>query len=251
MIDQNTKIFLKDLKIPELADIVERQETIADFTTMDFISRLQFAIHDLHAQKMDERNRQRIKNATFKYPDADICKIIYNEERGLDRTAISNLGTSNYINHNTNVALIGTTGCGKSYLACALGVGACNLGLRVKFYRMPDLIADFNCIETPLQKKRLLRLLANYDLLILDEWLSLKPNVEQKEFIFEIIEKRECMHSTIFCSQYDIPEWYDRFGEEAITTTESILSRIVHSTVKINFGNYSMRKYYAPLHTVY
>ncbi len=250
MIDSNTRTLLKELKMPELADIVERQESIPEFTSMDFISRLQYAIQDLHSDKMEERNRLRIKNATFKYPEADMCKVINNDERKLDMVAINNLGTSNYINHHTNVAFIGSTGCGKSFLACALGVRACNLGLRVKFYRMPDLMADFNCIETPQQKKRMLRMLANYDLLILDEWLSLVPTVEQREFLFEIIEKRECAHSTIYCSQYDFPEWYDRFGEES-AMTESILSRIVYSTVKISFGNYNMRQYFESARKVY
>lgn len=250
MLDNDTKRLLKELKIEEVAEIVERQETIPDFVSMDFISRLQFVIQDLYTDKMTERNNRNIKKAGFKYPTADICKIVYNDDRKLDRTVINNLATSNYINHKTNVAFIGATGCGKSFLASALGVRACNLGLRVKFYRMPDLLSDFDCIETPQQKKRLIRLIANYDLLIIDEWMSQQLTQEQSEFLFEIIEKRDNTHSTIYCSQYDIPEWYDRLGNVQVIV-ESILNRIVHSTVKVYCGNYNMREYYEATHTIY
>ncbi len=250
MVDNNTKKLLKELKIEEVAGIVERQESLPDFVSMDFTSRLQFVIQDLYTDKMIERNKRYIKNAGFKYPTADINSIVYTDDRKLDRAVISNLATSNYINHSTNVAFIGATGCGKTFLACVLGIRACTLGFRVKFCRMPDMIADFDCIETPLQKKRMLRLLSNYDLLIIDEWLSQPLTDEQSKYFFEIIEKRDKTHSTIYCSQYDMPEWYERLGNEP-AVVESILNRIIHSAVKVNCGNYNMREYYEATQIIY
>ena len=67
-----------------------------------------------------------------------------------------------------------------------------------------------SCIETTLQRKKFLKKLANYDFLIIDEWPSDPLNEKQLSFIYELVEKRTEVHSTIFCGQFSTKEWYAR-----------------------------------------
>ena len=73
---------------------------------------------------------------------------------------------------------------------------------------MQDMLLDYDCIETPLQRKKFLKKLANYDLLIIDEWPSDPLNEKQLSFIYELVEKRTEIHSTIFCGQFSTKGWY-------------------------------------------
>lgn len=55
---------------------------------------------------------------------------------------------------------------------------------------------------------------ANLLVLILDEWLLLKPAESEQKDIFELLHRRHKKSSTIFCSQYRFEEWYDQLGGE-------------------------------------
>lgn len=80
---------------------------------------------------------------------------------------------------------------------------------------------------------------SRYPLLIIDEWLIHKLTNEEVYFLLEIIELRYDSKSTIFCSQYDTSEWYDRLGDEI--SAEAILDRIVHNKYVVDMGRYNMR----------
>ena len=114
-------------------------------------------------------------------------------------------------------------------------------GKRTLFYRMQDLFLDYDCIETSLQRKKFLKKLANYDLLIIDEWLGDSLNEKQLSFIYELVEKRTEVHSTIFCGQFAPKEWYARLGSSS--KTESILNRIFSGLCKVDCGDFNMREY--------
>ena len=143
--------------------------------------------------------------------------------------------------HATDIAVYGATGSGKSYLSCVLGKAACLKGKRTLFYRMQDMLLDYDCIETPQQRKKFLKKLANYDLLIIDEWLGDSLNEKQLSFIYELVEKRTEVHSTIFCGQFPTKDWYARLGSS--NKTESMLNRIFSGLCRVDCGDFNMREY--------
>ena len=91
---------------------------------------------------------------------------------------------------------------------------------------------------------------ANPVLLIIDEWLLLKPTESEQHDILELLHRRRRRSSTIFCSQYDSNGWYDQLGGDDSPLAEAILDRIKHDAYKINIiptdpANYrSMREVY-------
>lgn len=71
-------------------------------------------------------------------------------------------------------------------------------------------------------------------LLILDEWMLLKPTDAEQKDIFELLHRRRKKSSTIFCSQYCFEEWYDQLGGEASPLADAIIDRIAHDSYRIN-----------------
>lgn len=241
MIDGNTRILLSELKMDHMIGILKNQESVPELLALPFDERLQFAIADYYAVKNQEKMESLVKKANFKYPKTSINSIDYLPERHLDKDLILNLSSCNFLEHATDIAIYGTTGSGKSFLACALGKAACMRGKRTLFYRMQDLLLDYDCIETPLQRKKFLKKMARYDLLIIDEWLGDKLTEAQLSFIYELVEKRTEVHSTIFCGQFAAKDWYARLG--ASSKTESIVNRILSGLCKVDCGDFNMREF--------
>ena len=75
---------------------------------------------------------------------------------------------------------------------------------------------------------------ANPVLLIIDEWLLLKPNESEQHDILELLHRRRRNSSTIFCYQYDSSGWYEQLGGDDSPLAEAILDRIKHDAYKIN-----------------
>ena len=75
---------------------------------------------------------------------------------------------------------------------------------------------------------------ANPLVLILDEWLLLKPTESEQKDIFELLHRRRKKSSTIFCSQYEFEEWYDQLGGDDSPLADAIIDRIAHDSYRIN-----------------
>ena len=86
---------------------------------------------------------------------------------------------------------------------------------------------------------KLLKKYGNCKLLILDEWLLDNLNDDEQSFIFELMERRHDVSSTIFCSQFRIEDWHSKLGGGAMA--DAILDRIVHNAITIETGAMNMR----------
>ena len=86
-------------------------------------------------------------------------------------------------------------------MACALGMEACKQRFKAKYIRLPDLLLDLEIARTENNYRKVLTKYANPRLLILDEWLLLKPTETEQHDILELLHARR-KTSSIFCSQY-------------------------------------------------
>ena len=160
------------------------------------------------------------------------------------------LATCEYITEHRNLFITGATGSGKTYLACAFGMEACKQRYKTKYVRLPDLLLELEMARNDGTYKKVQGKYANPILLIIDEWLLLKPNESEQHDILELLHRRRRRSSTIFCSQYDSNGWYDQLGGDDSPLAEAILDRIKHDAYKINIiptdpANYrSMREVY-------
>ena len=100
---------------------------------------------------------------------------------------------------------------------------------------------DVSCIRNSLGFARKVLATGECDLLILDEWLLYPLKETETRDLLEIIEARYQRSSTIFCSQFDVPGWHDKFSSPLIA--DAICDRIAHDSYRILIeSTESMRK---------
>lgn len=99
---------------------------------------------------------------------------------------------------------------------------------------MPDMLLELDLARTDGTYKKVQAKYATPVLLIIDEWLLLKPMEAEQHDILELLHRRRKKSSTIFCSQYDPSGWYDQLGGDDSPLAEAILDRIMHDAYKIN-----------------
>ena len=134
----------------------------------------------------------------------------------------------------------GSTGVGKTFLACALGHKACREGFSVSYLRLPRLLESLGLGRGDGRYAKLLDALARVDLLLLDDWAMAPLSDEQRRDLFEILEDRYGRKSTIVASQLPVEKWHDAIGHP--TLADAILDRLLHNGYKIVLKGDSMRK---------
>ncbi len=128
-----------------------------------------------YSNRKNNRQKRLIRNAGFDQPEASIMDINYTSGRKLNKDLINRLATCEYISEHRNLFITGATGCGKTYMACAFGMEACKQYFNTKYVRLPDLLIDLEMARTDGSYKKVMAKYANPVVLILDEWLLLKP----------------------------------------------------------------------------
>jgi DNA replication protein DnaC len=189
--------------------------------------------------RADRRFEQLKKNARFRY-QASVEELRLEASRGLDKGLVLSLATGEYLAKAESVLISGATGCGKSFLASALGHQACAQGYKVAYYNVQKLLLRTKMARLDGTIYKFLERLSKTDLLVLDDFGLTHLEQQQRLDLMEIIEDRHAKASTIIASQLPVASWYDVIGEETIA--DAILDRLVHSSYRIELRGESLRK---------
>lgn len=234
MTNQSTTDKLIEMRLSSMADAFRNQMTDLQMRDIPFEDRFGMLVDiEFHNRKSNQLKRL-IKRAAFDQPGASVMDIDYISGRKLNQHLIRRLATCEYISEHRNLFITGATGSGKTYMACAFGMEACKQSFTTKYVRLPDLLIDLEMARDNGNYKRVMATYANPVLLIIDEWLLLKPTDSEQKDIFELLHRRRKKSSTIFCSQYRVDGWYEQLGGSNGTLADAILDRIVHDAYKIN-----------------
>ena len=190
-------------------------------------------------ERADKRFERLQKSARFRY-QASIEELKLDTSRGLDKSLISQLATGDYLSKGDSVLISGATGCGKSFLASALGHHACAQGYKVAYFNVQKLLLRIKMSRLDGTIYKFFEKIAKMDLLILDDFGLTLLEQQQRMDLMEMIEDRHGCTSTIIASQLPVASWYDVIGEETIA--DAILDRLVHASYRIELKGESLRK---------
>ena len=241
MLTENTITKMQEMHLTVMAKTFRDQLSDATMNSLSFEDRVGLLVDREWTSRKNNHLRRLIKNAGFSDPEACVENIEYLSERNLDKSQIARLATCNYIMEHHNIILLGATGSGKTYLACALGMAAVRNFLTVKYIRLPELLVDLSVARNNGTFARTIQQFEKPSLLIIDEWLLYPLKETEARDLLEIVETRHKTASTIFCSQFDIPGWRGKIGDPIVG--DAICDRIVHNSYTILIDcKESMRK---------
>ena len=239
MLNQQTIEQLHTLKLTGMVNALEQQQTQPETHDLAFEQRLALLVEREVLYRENRRLARLLKMAKLRI-QACIEDIDYRHPRGLEKSRMASLGSCDWIHASLNLCITGPTGCGKTWLACALGNQACRQGISVRYLRLPNLFEQLRVAHGDGSYPKLMNQLLKIDLLILDDWGIQKMAAAQRQDLMEVIEDRHGRRSTLIASQLPVEHWHEYIGEA--TLADAILDRLLHSAHRLNLCGESMRK---------
>lgn len=240
MLNQQTIEKLHTLHLHGMAEAFRAQPQQAGVTELSFEERFALLVDQQWNWKQNRALARRLDKAKLRHR-ACVEDIDFRHPRGLDRTLLRSLTQdSSWVRQHQNLFLIGPTGIGKSFLACALAEKACRDGFTAWYTRAPGLFRDLALARADGSSSSFLVRLAKIDVLLVDDWaMAPLADAERRDFL-EICEDRYQVRSTILTSQLPVTRWHEQIGDP--TLADSILDRLVHNAHRIEMKGESMRK---------
>ncbi|MGH7748991.1 MAG: IS21-like element helper ATPase IstB [Candidatus Dormibacteria bacterium] len=217
----------------------DQLENAPQYSELSFEDRLGLIVDRETDWRDSRRLATRLKAAKLRHP-ATVEDIDFRAPRGLDRATILSLAQAGWVLHRHNVLITGATGCGKSFLACALAQAAIRQGHTALYVRTPRLLDDLAVSRGDGRYQRLLAQLQRATLLVLDDFLLTPATVEQCRDLLEVVEDRAQLRATMVASQLPVDTWHGAMADP--TLAEAVLDRVLHQAHRIPLKGASMRR---------
>ena len=227
------------LGLAGMAKALEEMRRLPDVAAPTFQERLGLLV----GREAISRNNKRLGNR-LKFADLRQAAVVEDVDtkasRQLDKPLFARLAVGDWIHQRQNLIIIGETGLGKSWLACALGLKACRDDPAVLNQRVPRMFDALALARGDGRHARLLKVMARVELLILCDWGLASLTPDQGRDILEIVDDRHGSGSTIIASQLAVEHWHGAIANPTIA--DDFLDRLVHYAHRLNLKDESIRK---------
>ncbi|NLY74893.1 MAG: ATP-binding protein [Firmicutes bacterium] len=198
----------------------------------------------LELLKRELENREIVrKNRLLKTANFDVVKTFqgytWDQIQIPPSISIEDIKAAKFVEQKANLILYGSVGTGKSHLATAIGVEACNRGKRVKFYRTASLVNQLTDAKANGELKRFFRQIEKCDLLICDEWGFVPFEKNGAQLLFQVVSECYERRSVIITTNLEFSKWNAIFYDEKMTS--AIIDRLIHHSHLLVFNGPSYR----------
>lgn len=211
--------------IPENAIKIQKKDNI-EFLT------------ELFRLEIENRDMKR-KNLYIKQAGFDVLKTFedYSFE-GIDipsSITVDQIMCADFVSKKENLVLYGNVGVGKTHMAIAAGIAACNNGKRVKFYRTATLVNQLVDAKNQGNIIKFMKKIERCDLLICDEWGYVPVDTDGAKLLFGVIADCYERKSLIITTNLEFSKWNNIFYDDKLTA--AIIDRVVHHSHLLDFKN--------------
>ncbi len=230
---------LRNLNLMGMSRAYQEQMERADYQALPFDDRLGMLVDVEMHERENRRLFRYLKAARLRGP-ACVVDIGFRAPRGLNRSLLLELAESRWVAAHQSVLVIGATGLGKTYVACALAEAAIRKGHTALYLRFPRMVDELAVARVDGRMPRLLTAWARIDVLVLDDFAMQPLSSQQSADLLEVIEDRSQRRATIVTSQMPVKQWHEALGDATIA--DAILDRLVHNAHRIELhGHESLR----------
>jgi DNA replication protein DnaC len=236
---QETILQLEGLKLKGMADCYKalQEMPITSRPQLD-----QFVARMVEAEKQYRNERRTalyLKTSKLRY-NAVLEDVICSEERNISKETLLNIMDCSFIRRAENILIDGKTGCGKSFLACAIGRQACIMGYRVEYFSMNKFIERIALAKMDGTLLKVINHIERNDLIVFDDF-GLQPlDNNSRLALLQILEDCYQRKSVIVTSQLPVGKWYDYINEP--TLADAICDRLLANASRIELKGDSMRR---------
>ena len=229
---------LNALRLPT---ILREYDKVARQCASDSVDYPRYLLRITELELLDRERRaieRRIRQARF-----PVLKSLDSFEflaiPSLNKAVVLELARGEFIRRRENVLLLGNSGTGKTHIALALGLAACQHAHRVRFTTAAALVNEL--IEARDERKllRFQKQIASYELLIVDELGFVPLSKTGAELLFEMLSQRYERGSTLVTSNLPFAEWTEVLGSERLTG--ALLDRLTHHVHILEMNGDSFR----------
>jgi DNA replication protein DnaC len=245
------RTLLKRLALPTIATIFDEEATKAAKSEMSYTAFLTRLIDEEIAAKSDRSVNLRIRNARFPLLRT-LDEFDFAFQPTLSASRLRELAELGFLEKAENVVFVGRPGVGKTHLAVALAIRACQARKRVGFLAATDLLDQLLAADAARTLGKTIEVYGRHDLLVIDELGYTPMDARRANLLFQLISHMYTRASIIVTTNVSFDGWGTIFGGDAVIAA-AILDRLLHFShvFLINGPSYRMRgKLAGPLEPV-
>jgi len=189
-------------------------------------------------ERSERRERRRLIDARFPIVKR-LEEFRFADNPNVPQATIAALAEGSWIDDRESVILIGESGTGKTMLATALAVCACQQGRRVRFTTLAGLATELQEADSRRELARVVGRYTRTELVVLDELGYLGLPEGAAELVFQVISERNERGSLIVTTNLPFGDWTKVFPDPRLA--KAVVDRITHKAHIIDTGTQSWR----------